>query len=157
MSVFANGNGSLKSTTLPAAFLECGLRLLLAQKKANEELGSIASWQLISMQLNINSWKVLISASIPVVETFGTTTPFLNSLPILGNYDDFDPGVGGDLNTTSLVQAFLELSGRMIVEQAQAYTFWKTEISVVEGVATITSTLPLEISPFSVVAVDFLG
>lgn len=112
MSNFAPGTGgTLKATTEPAALFELARALDAAENSRNGSNPGLAPKRNIATTVSFDSGTVAIAASLPVV-------PVLDSVGVIqlapsdylgAPYSDFANG-NGDLNSTNLIAAFIEMA-----------------------------------------------
>lgn len=111
-SIFAPGaGGTLKAVTEPAALFELARALDAAENARNGANPGLPPKRNITTTVSFDTGVIAIAASLPISTTIATNgTLNLTASDYLGApYSDFANG-GGDLESTNLVAAFVEMS-----------------------------------------------
>lgn len=113
MSTFDPGtSGTLKSDTLPEALMECAIKLSQAELSRNAANPGVPAQNRITVACEFDGNTSTITAAIPVgIAIDGSTgKAVITATDYLGSaYSTFANG-GGDLASSNLVAAFMELS-----------------------------------------------
>lgn len=112
MSIFANGSGDLTAATKPAALFELAQIVDAAENSRNAANPGIAPKQNMSVTVDFGTRTAAIAATIPAAASSSTSgQPVIAATDYLGStYSTFDPGTGGDLKSTTVMAAFLEMA-----------------------------------------------
>lgn len=112
MSTFNPGTGgTLKSTTLPSAWFETVRLLNAAENNRNGANPGLTPKQNLTANISLDTGTIQVAATIPIEQTLVAGVPQIIVNDYLGSaYSTFNNG-GGDLDSTNLVSAFLEVSG----------------------------------------------
>jgi hypothetical protein len=169
MSNFLGGGGDLVNATKPGALLELAIRLANAEKAASTTQIPLNN---ITMSADLEAQTYTITATLPIKDDRNATGQvFFAARNYLGTpQGDFNPGTGGDLQSTDLISAFVEMAQIVSDSEKQIPTTVATttpntttvSFDMEAEVVSITSNLPVNIdtdpTTGSVIlsAIDFL-
>jgi hypothetical protein len=150
MSVFANGGGTLKSTQIPAAFFELCRELDAAEQNRNGANPGIAPRRNLSTTVSFDTGTIAVAATIPVIVSVAADGSIgLAAQDYLGaTYSTFDPGTGGDLTSTTVMAAFLEMSSLLAAAEKEVTPIdaqpnnIQISFDLEAGNATVSANLP---------------
>lgn len=142
-------SGSLKSTQIPQAFFEICRFLDAAENTRNGANPGLAPRRNLSTTVSFDAGTVAVAATIPIVTTIeaGGAIKISGSDYLGSTYSTFANG-GGDLISTNIVAAFLEL-GSLLAAAEKAVTPVENQpnniqivIDTEAGNATVSANLP---------------
>lgn len=152
MSVFVPGTGgTLKSAKKPAALFEMARVLDAAENSRNGANPGIPAKQNLTVTVDFGTRTAAIAATLPITATIGVDgKPILDVSDYLGApYSTFVPGPDGDLKSTDIPSAFLELA-QIVSNAEKAVTPVDDQPNNVQitydleaGNVTIAGTLPI--------------
>lgn len=111
MSLYNPGTSSIKSTNLPAAFVEVAIMLNIAEKVRNGANPGVPAKQNMQVDADFDNGIYTIVGDLPLTRTLTADgAVILRPTPYLGGvYDIFVPG-GGDAKGDTLEEAVMEIA-----------------------------------------------
>lgn len=148
MSVFSPGGGSLKSTNMPAAFIELAHTLSAAEKQISTIDEPVTN---ITVAFDAETLTAAIAASIPISSQTDSdgSLKIVASDYVVGSALDtaFSAGTNGSLNSDNLAAAFLELANQLNYVEQNSGPEPPNNITIAldleTRLASVTASLPL--------------
>jgi hypothetical protein len=166
MSTINITGSSLKSTTIPGAFLETCLLLDAAEKSRNGANPGIAPKNNVSIAIATDEGVATITASLPADVTVSALGVQYNAKDYLGGvYADFT--AGGDLTSTTAMDALVQVASLLAAAEKNIQPVEdqpnnvQVESSSESGTITVSATLPVTTTintdgTIKIVAIDYL-
>lgn len=166
MSIINVTGSSLKSTTIPAAFLEACLLLDAAEKSRNGANPGIAPKNNVSIAISTDEGIATITAALPADVTVSATGVLYNAKDYLGGaYAAFT--AGGDVTSTSAMDAVVQVGSLLAAAEKNIQPVEdqpnnvQVESSSEAGTITVSATLPISTTinvdgTVQVSAIDYL-
>ncbi|GAC1456973.1 MAG: hypothetical protein NVS2B14_00440 [Chamaesiphon sp.] len=149
MSTFNNGGGTLTSTNLPRAFVECALLLAVAQIRANQLYGDSLIYNAITVDTDFANNHLNIQAGLPTIfDSAGSQTRIISPLRFGADLDAFNPGSNGDLTDTDLATAFMSVAQLLSLQEKRTLpkVAWRIKADTTQANAfTVTASLPIQL------------
>lgn len=144
MSTFNGGGGALKSTTKPAGLLELAHALNAAERAASTTDAPLNN---ITIGLDLEVLTAAIACTLPIGAALNTTgNVIITGTNYLGA-STFNFGSGGDLRSSHLPAAFLEMAQTVAAAEAALTTSPANNVTISfdleAGTATIAASLPI--------------
>lgn len=148
MSTIVTTGSSLKSTNIPAAFLETALLLDAGEKARNGANPGIAPKNNVTISLGVDEGVANITATLPADTTVSATGINYNAKDYLGgSYAAFT--AGGDVTSTSTMDALVQVGSILAAAEKTIQPVEdqpnniQIESSSENGTITITAALPV--------------
>lgn len=167
MSSVVTTGSSLKSTNLPAAFLEAALFLDSAEKARNGANPGVSPKNFLTVTISSDEGLVTISASLPSEVKLGTDGSVIyNAKDYLSSaYSAFTPG--GDITANTSMDAvvmlaqMLSTAEKAVQPQEDQPNYIQLDSSSENGTISVNATLPyrstiLATGTIEIIAVDYL-
>lgn len=147
MSIFNNGGGSLKSTTIPAALLEVANLLAVSEAAASATDDPLNN---ISVTFDLEARLAQITATLPINISTGNAGNFYGGASnYIGEAAVYVPGTG-DLKSIDLPAAFLEMAIMTNLAEKAVVIDPPSNVTIALDlenlVATVTASLPISMS-----------
>ena len=165
MSIYNPGTSSIKSTNLPAAFVEVSILLNIAEKVRNGANPGVPAKQNMQVDADFDNGIYTIVGDLPIIRTLTTDgAVILRPTPYLGGvYDVFAPG-DGDAKGDTLEEAIMEIASMVAAAELLVPEVDRPDniqISFDEDSLNISATIPFNSAvtatgTVSCTAIDYL-
>jgi hypothetical protein len=167
MSTFKNGGGTLRSDNLPAALFEVARELDAAEQDRNGANPGLTPRRNLTTTISFDTGTIAIAATLPVVFSAGAGGSQSVALQnYLGStWTAFAPGTGGDLTSTNVVSAFLEVASLLATAEKAIQPDEPNNVQIQydqeTGTATVAANLPFTTEQgtngdVTIIAIDYL-